>query len=312
MIDSPLFAIPVLMLVLLILGIIFAASHLMNRRLRIAERALSVGRIAGGRTPEQTAKRERPRDRLLRTLARLGADLPLFNAAQRRVIVNKLMAAGLRHPQMLSAFVALKLASGAAGCAADLLAARTLAVDSPIMVALMLLVGLQGGLMLPEMALNRIVQRRRSAIHRALPDALDLLVICTNAGFSLVASVHRVAEELVTICPPLAFELETTGHEMNLSADPSTALRNLAERTGVESLRSLVATLIQSHRYGTPITQSLKTLARTERNTRMLTLEERAAKLTTRITIPMMLLILPAVVFITAGPAFLNFARGLK
>ena len=103
-----------------------------------------------------------------------------------------------------------------------------------------------------------------------------------------------------------ADELALTTHELQLSGDRHTALRNLAERVGTSSVRSLVATLIQAQQYGTPITQSLRTLAKSERNARMLSLEERAAKLATKITIPMIMFILPTVILIAGGPAALN------
>lgn len=164
----------------------------------------------------------------------------------------------------------------------------------------------------PDLALSKRVRMRQSAIHKAVPDALDLLVICTNAGCSLGASIKRLGHEMKAFSPALANELEITAHEIQVNADPVEGLRRLAERTGVESLRSLVATLIQAHQYGTPITQSLKTLARTERTTRLLMLEEKGAKLAVKMTMPMMLLILPAVMLISGGPAMLRIAGGFK
>jgi tight adherence protein C len=139
-----------------------------------------------------------------------------------------------------------------------------------------------------------------------LPDALDLLVICTNAGNSLGVSIRRVADELKTICPPLADEFSLTADELKISGDSTRALQGLAERIDLPSIRALISTLIQSMRYGTPITQALRTLSRTERLAHIVLLEEKAAKLAPKMVVPMMIFILPAVVMISAGPAVIQ------
>jgi tight adherence protein C len=148
-----------------------------------------------------------------------------------------------------------------------------------------------------------------------LPDALDLLVICTNAGNSLGVSIRRVADELKTICPPLSDEFSLAADELKLSGDSTRALNNLAERIDLPSIRALISTLTQSMRYGTPITQALRTLSRTERVAHIVSLEEKAAKLAPKMVVPMMLFILPAIIAIAAGPAviqLLAFIAGNK
>jgi tight adherence protein C len=159
------------------------------------------------------------------------------------------------------------------------------------------------GMMLPEYAIGFVVRQRRKAIAVALPDALDLLVICTNAGNSLVVAIRRVAAELKTICPPLADELSVTADELSIGGDIARALNAMAERVGLSSMRALVTTLVQSQKYGTPITQALRTLSRTERSMQIVSLEEKAAKLAPKMTLPMMLFIMPTVALIAAGPA---------
>lgn len=245
-------------------------------------------------------------------LAQFGNRLPLFNPAQRRQIQNQMLTAGFRQPNALSVFIAIKLACGMVGSLAGFAIARNLPEVAPLTSAILVLGGMFVGMIAPDFALRQRVAVRRKDIHRALPDALDLLVICTNAGYSLAASIKRLSRELQPVCPALANELEITGHEIQMNADPIEGLRHLAERTGVESLRTLVATLIQAHQYGTPIANSLKTLARTERTTRVLSLEEKGAKLAAKMTMPMMLLILPAVMIIAGGPAVLNLMEGFK
>jgi tight adherence protein C len=119
-------------------------------------------------------------------------------------------------------------------------------------------------------------------------------------------SIRRVADELKTICPPLSGEFSLTADELKLSGDSTRALQALADRIDLPSIRALIATLTQSMRYGTPITQALRTLSHTERLAHIVSLEEKAAKLAPKMAVPMMLFILPAVMLIAAGPAVIQ------
>jgi tight adherence protein C len=168
------------------------------------------------------------------------------------------------------------------------------------------------GMILPEFALDLLISRRQQIISSYLPDALDLLVICTNAGNSLVVGVKRVARELRLLCPPLADEFAVTADELQIGGDSAVALRHLSERIGLPSVHALVTTLIQSQQYGTPITQSLRMLSRAERTAQMMALEEKAAKLATKMTMPMMFFILPTVGLIAAGPAVIRLIAVFK
>jgi tight adherence protein C len=162
------------------------------------------------------------------------------------------------------------------------------------------------GMIVPEYVVAYGAAQRRKAMAGCLPDALDLLVICTNAGNSLGVSIRRVADELAVICPPLSGEFLLTADELKLSGDSTRALQGLSERINLPSIRALISTLTQSMRYGTPITQALRTLSRTERLAHIISLEEKAAKLAPKMVVPMMLFILPAVVAIAAGPAVIQ------
>lgn len=282
-----------------------------------AERARAVVRAAADPAHvdsgdgEQAADEPGLRERTTRMMIGWGQKLPLFNPKQRKQVQDQLLTAGFRHPHALSIYVAVKLVGGAVGVVAGVVVGRSFGVV-PLVAVIVVMGGLQVGMLGPEIALRRRVVARRQAIHRSLPDALDLMVICTNAGYSLGATIRRLAMELAEISPALANELEVTSHEIQMSGDPVSGLRNLAERTGVPSLRAMVATLVQAHQYGTPITQSLKTLARSERTTRILTLEEKGAKLAAKMTMPMMLLILPAVMLVSGAPAFLRLMESMK
>ncbi len=261
--------------------------------------------LAGADTAEQGHRQ------WLRPLIRLGNAVTLFNAEQRKELALSLVRAGWRSPSALPLLIACKLLTGAAVALLTLFYDFPDAYDTLLARSLLLLGCFVLGMIVPEYLLRMRITRRQAAIEHALPDALDLLVICTNAGFSLGYSLERAAAELVKLCPPLVDELNVSIGELRLSGDSSAVLRALADRVGTASIRSLVVTLQQSQQYGTPITQALRQLARSERAARILRLEEKAAKLATKITLPMMLFILPAVLIIAGGPAVINLKTAL-
>lgn len=274
---------------------------------RIMRRALAVSEELRAQLPTQA----RPRslvERIGGRFAALGEHLPIFEAAHRSDLAKRLVRAGFRSSRAVSVLIGIKAVVGCICAAAAFFGGTRIAlVDHWLVLRIVLAAGfLMVGMMLPEFGLQAYARRRKRRIAAALPDALDLLVICTNAGHSLAASIVRIAEEMRGIAPALAQELDTTAQELRLDGDSVTVLRNLAERVDVASLRTLATTLAQSQRYGTPVTQALQVLARAERNDAMHLLEERAAKLSIKITLPMMLFILPTVVLIAAGPAALR------
>lgn len=302
-----------LALFLVMLAVLALSMGFGRGETRAADRAREVVREVGGsRAGDAQEEDTRLHAKAGNLLAQLGNKLPLFNPQQRSKLQNQMLTAGFRQPNALSVFISIKLSCGLAGSLGGFAIARTLENNEPVISGMLVLGGLLVGMMGPDIALRKQVTRRQRAIHRSLPDALDLLVICTNAGNSLSSSIKRLGIEMKDVCAALANELEITSHEIQMNADPVEGLRRLAERTGVESLRSLVATLIQAHQYGTPITQSLKTLARSERTARVLALEEKGAKLAAKMTMPMMLLILPAVMLVSGGPAFLRMMEMFK
>ncbi|MFD2234523.1 type II secretion system F family protein [Phaeospirillum tilakii] len=305
--SSPvLFALIALALAGLVGGLTYLG--LSRPHLRIAERARAVAADQFGRGDGGGARRGALLLALAHPLFRAVGRLPLIEAAQRERFAALLRTAGWRHPQALSWFIAVKVLAGA-GLAAAGLAVATLAAppgSSPLLAAALTLGGLVGGLILPEAALRWAVARRQRQVLAGVPDALDLMVICTNAGFSLGATLRRVATEFADLNPALANELAITADDIAVRADPLSGLRNLSARMEIPALTAMVTTLVQAQRYGTPITQSLRTLAQTERRARILAMEEKGAKLSTKITIPMMTLILPAVLILAAGPAVLR------
>ncbi|WP_298015393.1 type II secretion system F family protein [uncultured Castellaniella sp.] len=287
-----------------------------NQRAQMLARLRAEVARKGSQLADTVNKSQAPRgwrDRLTAMLYHLGSAVPIFSPAQQKEVRQKLVRSGIRNikaPLIVSAFSVL--------CAAGMVAAAILLLwpsleDQPI--ALKLIVGVMAlylGLLLPRLVLDRLAASRRAQIQDSLPDALDLLVICTNAGLSMGMALHRVASEMADTAPALADELTLTASEMQISGDVEQVLNNLAERTNLPAMRSMVSTLTNALQFGTSIVQALRVLARSERTARMMRLEEQAAKLAVKITFPMMLFIMPTIIIIAVGPAILNMGKLLK
>ena len=162
------------------------------------------------------------------------------------------------------------------------------------------------GYYLPDVWVQNVAAKRQQKIQLALPDALDLMVTCAEAGLSLEALIKRVSEELVKGGPELADELGLTCIEMEFLPDRRQALVNLAERTNLPGIRALVNALQQSSKFGTPLSQAMRVLASEFRDERIVKAEEKAARLPVLLTVPMVLFILPPLVLVLVGPAILR------
>lgn len=162
------------------------------------------------------------------------------------------------------------------------------------------------GYLLPRFWLDRAIKQRSKRLSRGLPDALDLLVVCSEAGLGLGASIQRVARDLEISHPDLADELHLYTLQMGAGMDNRTALRDLEERTGVDDIRGLVTTLLQSMRFGTSIAKTLRLFAVELRDKRTQLAEERAAKVSTKMLFPLIFCILPSFMLVTLGPPILG------
>lgn len=154
---------------------------------------------------------------------------------------------------------------------------------------------------------NRIV-KRRSSIESAWSDALDLLLVCVEAGISMEAGLGKVRDVVSTLSAPLSEELKLTVADFSLYPDRSSAYHNLAQRTKIASIDAFVQCAIQSERYGTPTGQALRVLARENRERRMLAAEKKAAALPPKLTVPMILFFLPVIFVVIMTPAILQIA----
>lgn len=157
--------------------------------------------------------------------------------------------------------------------------------------------------------LKFLTGRRQDRIDKALPDVLDLLIVCMEAGLSLQATINRVSDEVKTISMDLFKELQLTNAEMRTGINRETALRNLGDRTGVQNVKALVGLMIQSDRMGASIVQSLRTHAAFLRVQRSQRAEERAAKLPVKILFPLLLFIFPAIFVVVLGPAAIQITK---
>ena len=165
---------------------------------------------------------------------------------------------------------------------------------------------------LPETILKNITVKRNLMMQRALPDMLDLLVICAEAGLTLDSALLRVVKEMAQTGPELADELSYTAIELGFLPERRQALANLAERVTLPSIQSVTATLIQSEKYGTPLAQSLRALSGEFRNERIMKAEEKAGKLPATMTIPLILFILPTLFVVLIGPAACQITEAIK
>ncbi len=163
----------------------------------------------------------------------------------------------------------------------------------------------------PDIYLKNKIQKRSAAIRKGLPDALDLLVICAEAGLTVDAAFGRVSRELGKAYPELGEEFSLTAIELGFLTDRRNAFENLAMRIDLDAIRGVVTTMIQTEKYGTPLASALRVLSAEFRNERMMRAEEKAARLPAIMTIPLILFILPVLFIVILGPAACSISDNL-
>lgn len=218
--------------------------------------------------------------------------------AEVSVITKRLMIAGYREESAVKVFYGWKVLLPLLLCAVALVTG--LGDKSPFVVYLACLgIGFLG----PDFWLGKMISRRQHRIRRGLPDVLDLLVVCMEAGLSLDQACSRTSVELKKVQPDLCDELGMVVLEQRAGRPRADAWRNLGERTGEEGVRNLVATLIQSEQLGTSIAKTLRVHSETLRTQRIQQVEELAAKTTVKIVFPLVFFIFPSLFLVTLGPA---------
>jgi tight adherence protein C len=160
----------------------------------------------------------------------------------------------------------------------------------------------------PELYIGNLISKRTDAIRKGLPDALDLLVICAEAGLTVDAAFNRVARELGRAYPELGDEFALTAIELSFLSERRQAFENLAWRVNLEAVKGVTTTMVQTERYGTPLASALRVLSAEFRNERMMRAEEKAARLPAIMTVPLILFILPVLFVVILGPAACSIA----
>ena len=242
---------------------------------------------------------------LLRPVAALGGLIARSGLLSNRTLAelqHTLHTAGLRGQTGLSVFVGMKLIL-LAGLPSAAFATMTQLGWWPSYWVVLVGGGAILGLLGPDIWVKRSRKIYLKALDNGMPDSLDMLVICSEAGLGLEAAFERVASEIVHGHPVVAQEMLTTLQEMQINADRRAALIGLGDRTGLESLRRLGGTLVQTMQYGTPLSSALRTLSAEMRQETLIRFEEKAGRLPVLLTMPMILFILPTVFLIVAGPA---------
>jgi tight adherence protein C len=244
-------------------------------------------------------------------VAQLGSALVksgLLPAATRAELEQTLAQAGWRGGQGLGLFIGSKLLGMVLLPALAYAATRGSSMQ-PVTFYGIMSFAFAAGLLGPDFVLRQMRARHLKKVERGLPDALDMMVICAQAGLALEAAIERVAIEFAAANAAVAQELAVCASELRIGADRRSALQALGERTGLDSMKRLAATLIQTMQFGTPLTHALRVLASEMRTDQLTRFEEKAAKLPVWLTFPMILFILPTVFIVVGGPAGIRVSR---
>ncbi|HJQ35445.1 MAG TPA: type II secretion system F family protein [Pyrinomonadaceae bacterium] len=272
------------------------------------ERLRSMGE-SEGLAPMASAGTLAPDESLAGALAeRMAAPLSKLappSAAQARQLQKKLMQAGWRSTNAPVIFRGVQLAA-ITGLPA-LVALVCAVIGRPLGSAVFwIAAGVAAGFLVPRFALDRMVKGRQLRVRWGLADALDLMVVSIESGLGLNASMVRVGEELKVVHPEISEEFEIANLEIRVGREREEALRNLAERTGVDDLRSLVAMLIQADRFGTSIAKAVRIYSDSLRTKRRQRAEQAAQKAAVKLLIPLALFLFPTLFIVVLGPAALN------
>jgi tight adherence protein C len=294
-------------LLLPLLGFMFASLlvaaiglRVMSRGAALVERRLGELAGAGALVENDEARRETA----VKFLKRLGSKIPRSPAEMGKLRL-RLVRAGFRGDEALPLFYAIR---------ATVAIAAFLLLATPVVMrpnSLLAFGALGLGYLLPSMALAKLAKRRQHRMRLGLADTLDLLVISVEAGLGLDQALLRVGEELSFAHPDLSDELRLVNLELRAGKARIEALHNLAERTGVDDVASLVAMLVQTDKFGTSVAQSLRVHCETLRTKRRQRAEEAAAKTGVKMVFPLVFCIFPAIWVVTIGPAAIKFVTVL-
>lgn len=296
------------------IGTVFTVLEPLLVKDKLEERMKSVGNYRENLRKQQREALAKKSTRGLRNTSPQGAIkeiveslklLEVFDADSAR---KKLMMAGFRGQGPVFTFMAARL--GLPFVMAALVGVYVYLLDDLGLDSFGKLMATFGGFFLgfylPSIYVSNAVSKRQQAIKLAWPDALDLLLICVESGMSIEAALQKVGDEVGPNCPELAEELGLTTAELSYLQERKQAYVNLTERTGLDSVKGVTTALIQSEKYGTPLGQSLRVMAKESREMRMQEAEKKAAALPPKLTVPMIGFFLPVLFAVIIGPAIMD------
>ncbi len=287
-----------------------AAPYFETDNLGTRIKAVSIERdkLRAQQKAQLTSGEARLRDRPNRSLvSQIVEALNLRKVFQAEGSRELLRQAGLRSERNLVTFLGIRFVSPLIVAIIVFVYSSTVFADRvpPNMRIAATMIGLVVGFYLPNVLLKNLKTRRQDSIRRSWSDALDLLLICVESGMAIEPAMQRVAKEIGSGSVPLAEELTLTVAELSYLQDRRKAFENLGKRTGMPTVKSVVTSLIQSERYGTPLGQALRVLAQENRDARMSEAERKAAALPPKLTVPMILFFLPIIFVIILGPSII-------
>ena len=223
-------------------------------------------------------------------------------------VADQMAQAGYRGPRPLTTFYFFRFASPFLALAAAVFYMFVIkVVDWPTMQKITLcMAAAVGGFYAPNVFLTNRIAKRRTSIMQAFPDALDLLLICVEAGMSIEAAIAKVSQEIGTSSIDLAEELSLLSAELSYLPDRRMAYENLGKRTNHPGVKSVAVAMTQAETYGTPLSSALRVMAKENRDLRLSAAEKKAAALPAQLTVPMILFFLPVLFIVILGPAILN------
>lgn len=274
--------------------------------------AARIGMVRGAAGLDQPSQ-GRGGGGVVRWVSAIGLALARSGALSDKTVTDleaTLGAAGLRGGNGLGLFVGSKILLLVAAPVLAWVGLGSLGLSEAVHIA-----GTASAAVIGLLGPDYVVKHRRAAflrkVSRGLPDALDMMVICSEAGLPLEPTIVRVAAEIGHAHPAVAEELRQTATELRMSSDRRVALQNLGTRTGLENLKRLGTTLVQTLQYGTPLSQALRNLSAEMRQEMLTGFEAKAAKLPVLLTVPMIVFILPTIFAVVGGPAMLKVIASL-
>lgn len=289
-------------------AVIWAVADALAPNSPLAKRARRIaGAARTGRSGASSRERAEPvtLKMVLRRLAKRFEGLRKHAGTE---AAEKLIRAGWRSRDASVLFVCARIVSPfvCGGVALVVFNWLELVTLDPLMQRVAPVAAVAIGGLLPGYIVNKKIAAREKKIRQSLPDALDLLVVCAEAGLSLDFALQRVAHEMEETTIEMADELRLTSAERRLLPERRKALENLANRCQIEPIKAVVQTLLQAEEYGTPLSVSLRVLANEMRSERMLKAEEKAAKVPVKMTVPLVVFIMPALFVVLIGPGILK------